>query len=70
MNTTEIKQLLNRRKNCDTTVNIRTLYIQDDVRYEDVIIDHVSDEIVKVHYSMGGKAIYIRLDHIVAIEDI
>lgn len=70
MNTNELKQLLRKRKDSDTTVNIRTLFTQEDVRYEEVVIDNVSDEMVRVHFASGGKAIFIRLDHIVAIEDV
>jgi len=70
LNTNELKQLLRKRKDSDTTVNIRTLFTQEDVRYEEVVIDNVSDEMVRVHFASGGKAIFIRLDHIVAIEDV
>ena len=69
MNTNELKQLLRKRQNSDTTVNIRTLFTQEDVHYEEMVIDNVSDEIVRVHFASGGKGIFIRLDHIVAIED-
>ncbi|ACV62028.1 hypothetical protein Dtox_1142 [Desulfofarcimen acetoxidans DSM 771] len=70
MNTNDLKQILRKRKNSGTTVNIRTLFIQEDVRYEDMVIDSVSDELVRVHFSSGGRSIFIRLDHIVAIEDV
>ena len=70
MNTNELKQLLRKRQNSDTTVNVRTLSTQEDVRYEEMVIDNVSDEIVRIHFASGGKAIFIRLDHIIAIEDV
>ena len=70
MHTNELKQLLRKRKDSDTTVNIRTSIIQDDVRYEEVVIDNVSDEIVRVHFASGGKGIFIRLNHIISIEDV